>query len=236
MNRILFTCLVLLIHSVSFAEKIEFSKDQLAAETVLPVFDRAEVVKNRNVVLAETFELGLFVGAQLSEAFFRQFSGGLTLSYHMNEVHGLNFIYTNWLEGETSYKQQLEADPDLDINLEGAPELEYLALMYYQFTAWYGKISMTKQTVSNLHLYLLLGGGIAGIGGEANPAFSLGLGQKLYFTDNFALRFDLRGVFYQGPDPLSVEIPVNGEVPATSEFEKTTFLNSIFSVGLVFLI
>ena len=65
---------------------------------------------------------------------------------------------------------------------------------------------------------------------------SLGIGQKFYFSPTWAIRFDLRGLFFNGPDPLSVEITEDGEIPPTAEFEKRLFINTFLTASFVFVL
>jgi hypothetical protein len=73
-----------LTQSTSRAEVIEFSEDELARESVLPVFDQPEAVKRRYVPFDGRFEVGAFVGATLNDPFFNTYPFGLELKYHLS--------------------------------------------------------------------------------------------------------------------------------------------------------
>jgi len=105
----------------------------------------------------------------------------------------------------------------------------------YQYTAFYGKLSLTKDYVMNLSLYGLVGAGMIGIGDVNKPAFNFGLGQKFYFTPSFALRFDLRFLLYQGPDPLSRRLDNKTEVQPASYFDEKLNFSTLLTFGAIYM-
>ncbi len=230
----LFVVTLLISASSAFAERIEFPEDELATETVLPKFDRPTVVRNRNVVTEGRFEPGLFSGWIMNEPFYNNQQIGLNLSYHFNEISAVNVVGASWMSGASTYGKQLKEQNYVDVDNTYGPKSMYL--LNYQFTGFYGKISLTKQAVVNLSLFGLMGIGMVNYEGLNSPAFTFGLGQKFYFTPAIALRFDLRMLAYQGPNPVSLPTINLTTKPAISDFEKSTYLSTVLNVGLVFLL
>lgn len=221
---------------------IEFPKEELAAESVLPVFDRPEATKSRLVTTAKRIELGLTGTYAMTEAFYNPLAIGGMLTYHFDETHGINLFASMNMKGISNYADQLNPIRDQNgnatsyANLQYAPAPKYVALANYQFTAFYGKISLTKESVMNLHLYGLAGLGMVGIGDSSNVAGSIGIGQKFYFGRSFALRFDMRALAYSGPDPISRNLSlVTSEQPASS-FDSKLQLQTLLSVSGVYLL
>ena len=70
-NFVLCLLFVNFTYSFSFAEVIEFPDEDLATETVLPVFENKVAVKNRLIELEGRFEAGFQLGATLNEAFYK---------------------------------------------------------------------------------------------------------------------------------------------------------------------
>ncbi len=236
--------LVLLLLSTpaaSLAEVIEFPEEELAQESVLPIFDNPVSVKARNVVTEKRFEVGGQLGYNLTEAFFNQYSFAGTLTYHLTEEHGVNIFGSFNLPGVTSYTSELNPPPGSteSLNLQHAPRPKWVVLGSYQYTGFYGKMSFTKDYIMNLSLYGL--GGIGGIyiGDKTFPVLNFGLGQKFYFSPHFALRFDLRVLMYQGPDPFGAPkttlLNAAGEQSA-SLFPKRLYIGSLLSVGAIWLL
>lgn len=234
----------LLLHSsVQAAETIRFPEEELATESVLPVFDKPMSVKNRTVQTAKRFELGIMGGMALNEPFASPFSFGGEVSYHLDEEQAINVYGTYFLGGNTRYvgqiNQEVAGNGIANLNLENAPDPKYLALISYQYTAFYGKLSLTKNYIMNLSTYLL--GGVGGfmIGDAINPLVGLGFGQKFHFTPNFALRFDLRLMIYQGPDIAGTspaKTTNSSSEVSSSAFDKRIFTDSMLSLGAVYLI
>ncbi len=234
---------LLLNGSAKASETIRFPEEELATESVLPVFDNPMSVKNRTVQTAKRFEVGFMGGMALNEPFASPFSVGGEVSYHLDEEQAINVYGTYFMGGNTRYvaqiNQEVSGPPNNIANprLENAPDPKYLALASYQYTAFYGKLSLTKNYIMNLSTYLL--GGVGGfmIGDSIQPLVGLGFGQKFHFTPNFALRFDLRMLIYQGPNVVG-SFPTtgsSGEV-SSSAYEKRIFTDSMLSIGAVYLI
>lgn len=221
------------------AEVIQFPEEELATESVLPIFDKPVSVMNRNILTAKRLELGLVGGLSLLEPFYNPYSVGITGSYNFTEEHGVEVLGIFFMQGLSSNGQNLNPIPNktppTNVNLQYAPSPQYLALGNYQYTGFYGKISIAKDFVMHLNTYGLAGAGVIGVGDSVNPILSLGVGEKLYFSPQFALRLDLRFMAYQGPDVLSKPLDTaTGPRPA-SEFSQKLNYVSLLSVGFVYL-
>lgn len=223
---------------------IEFPDEELASESVLPVFDHPEAVKNRLVPTEKRLELGIFGAYSLTEAFFNPLAYGANVSYHLNETSGINLMAQMYMSGISNYGKQLNPIPGpngtpgtTNLNIQYAPAPKYLLLANYQHTAFYGKISLTKDYVMNLSLYGLAGLGVMGVGDTTAPVASVGLGQKFYFGSSFAFRFDLRGILYNGPDVLSgPDLNLRTSEASASEFSNKLQFGTLLSAGVVFLL
>lgn len=222
----------------AFSETIQFPTEELATESVLPVFDQPTSVKNRTVSLAKRIELGVGMGYALTEPFYNPFQLSGNLTYHINEEHGINLYGATYLQGISNEASQLNPVPGtaINMNLQYGPAPKYIALASWQYSAYYGKLSFTKDYVMNLHLYGLAGAGMYGIGDASSPVVSVGLGQKFYFTPSLAFRFDLRILAYQGPDPTSGHLELKTTVQPNSAFEKKMFFEGLLNVGVSYLL
>lgn len=248
MKAALIFLLGLLFAGSAQAEVIQFPDDELATESVLPIFDQPVSVKNRNVTLKGRFELGAMGGYDLVEPFFNPLTVGGTASYHFNEEHGVNLLGNFYLGGVSSYSKQLNPIPGrvqgtntpVYAHLEGAPAPKWMFIGSYQYTGYYGKMSITKSFIMNLSLYGLLGAGAIAIGDATKPIFNVGVGQKFYFTSNIGLRVDLRFLVYQGPDPLSKDMSSTSSANLSEQpsagFSSKTYVSPFLNVGAIFLL
>jgi outer membrane beta-barrel protein len=230
---------LLLAPLVAQAEEIKFPEEELARESVLPIFDRPDSVQNRSVTTAHRFEFGLTGGWTMTDAFFNQISLGGIIAYHFNEVHGVNLMGSERMSGVSNNTDQLNTTKNVaPLNLQYAPAPKYLALVNYQYTAYYGKLSLSKLSVGNLSLFGMVGAGTIGIGDGTFPTLSMGIGQKYYFNRSFALRFDLLVLAYQGPDILAsgVNLTNVNTVQPSSAFPKKTIFDTMLTVGGVYLL
>jgi len=247
--------LVSLLYSFNAsAVTIEFPEDELARESVLPVFDNAVAVKSRLVPTAGRLEFGLAAGFAMNEPFFDSSRFGGHVAYHLDETHGILLsgqLYTDGLgsNGSALAQTNLSNTGAAYIRMEYAPQPKYHFLANYQITPYYGKISVFKNFVMNLSLYGLLGAGVIDIGGETTPALNIGMGQKFYFGKRWGIRADLGLMAYEGVNyflgsggtktPLEDSI-ANPSFTATakmpSEFDRQMNYDLHLSIALIVLL
>lgn len=227
---------------LAFAETVEFPDEELATETVLPVFERSRSVLNRSVQTAQRFEVGADLGMSLSEPFYNPYNLGLMGTYHFTDQHAFNLVGTFFLSGLSQYGKQLQNGEGLtpppannSFDPSKAPAPKWMLLGNYQFTAYYGKISLSKQSVMNLTLFGTLGAGVIQMGGLSCPAVNVGFGQNFFFTKDLALRFDFRLVMYNGPDATSQQLLRTSSAPSETSFGKEIFFQNYFNLGVAYL-
>ena len=85
-----FFIMTLLVSGISYAQsssEVEVPDDELAKESVYPVFDQPISVKNRNVSTVKRFDIGIFGGLALTEPIFNTVKFGLAGNYHLSDDH-----------------------------------------------------------------------------------------------------------------------------------------------------
>lgn len=220
----------------SSGKTVKFSEKDLARESVLPVFDDSTATRKRNILTAKRINLGGYFGMNLNEAFFSQTSYGLSVTYHFNEESGLNLTFHNWLPGLSSYADQLQTSTEFPaVDLYKAPVPKYFLLIDYERTAFYGKLSLSKDLVTNLIIFGTIGGGGITIGNKIYPLFSAGLGQSFFLTRSLSLRADWRFLTYQGPDYLALELRTYSGPVASSAFPDKLNFAMALTFGLYYL-
>ncbi len=224
--------------SAAFAEVVEFSEDELATESVMPVFDRSEIVRNRSIPMTKRLEAGLDVGWALTEAIYGAYNLGANITYHLNEERGINLHYTSYLPGVSTYADQLYGQYGLDYSRAPAPKSSYF--LNYELKMYYGKMSFSKETVLNLSLYSLLGAGMVNYAHKSYPSINIGLGQRFYFTKKFALRFDMKLQYNNATVPVlnhtsARSLLKNYPVPSADDFSERYQLFTFLDGGFVWL-
>ncbi|MCB9072090.1 MAG: outer membrane beta-barrel domain-containing protein [Bdellovibrionaceae bacterium] len=223
---------------------IEFPEEELAKESVLPVFEgETKAVMSRRVITKERFEVGPMVGFIFNEPFFSPLTYGIHAGYHFNEFHSV--AVNAFLRNASISSDAKQVDKDIAtegsqqiINFSVVPVPDYLVTVDYQLTPYYGKISLTKDFVMNLGLYVYGGVGAMGLGGATAPLLDLGVGQNLFFTSRFGLRLDMKFLMYQG---LNVTSKTAVTSAATSKvdpgiFDKQFNVSPSVMLGVVFLL
>ncbi len=235
------------------AKKLRLSDDELSKEAVMPVFDEKIVIKNRRVIHKNKVEIGLFGGNVLSEAIFDPLTFGASLAYHFDNTHGVFVTVGLYQDKLSANGERLKNGDVIDtggntgrfFDASRAPQKEFMIAGHYQYTAYYGKFSLSKETVMNLSLYGLLGGGAYMMEGLVAPMINLGVGQRFYFTKNIAFRLDLLLSSFYGPDITSTfgtandlnepPQPALPEVDADA-FAKKLLFDTQINLGITFLL
>jgi outer membrane beta-barrel protein len=216
------------------AEVIELPQEELAKESVLPVFDRPTVVRNRNVVTAGRVDANLSYGLALSEPIYNVNRFSLSLYYNTSENNAFGILFAQNSSGLSIYAKQLDDQFNLDFGR--APQPQQTIMGDWNWKLFYGKMSVTKNTAVNLGLYTTAAGGMVKYQHKSYPAIAAGLGQKFYFSNRFALRFDFRLYAHQAPIPfLEGGVKKSDPVPEFSAFQERLTYTTILDAGLTWL-
>ncbi len=218
---------------------IEFSEDALAPESVLPVFPRSVYVKSRNIVKKGSMEVQVSGGVSVNNPFFKAYPVGGSVGYYFTEEHGVQFLFGYLVGGKSNYATALERDTRSSpgglgaANFNNFPAQKMLGLLHYEYSPFYGKLSLAKWLNFNMDVVASAGGGMVFLEDGSFPTASLGLGLRFYFGKSFGLRINMYSLFRKGIHYFPVE---NGQA-ATSNFwnvkKSTDSLRKIFKVDVL---
>src|SRR4051812_14644000 len=112
-NRAFMRILILLFATLTLAPlahavDIQFPEEELARESVYPVFDNPTAVKRRNVSLEKRIEVGLYGGWSLNDALNEPLTGGLMLTYHFSEIHAFQVQGGLFSSKDSQYVPEIE--------------------------------------------------------------------------------------------------------------------------------
>jgi outer membrane beta-barrel protein len=236
MKKSIWILLAFLISAHAFADEIEVPEEELARESTLPVFNKRRAVLNRSVLTNEKFELGAGGGLEMNEPYYNTYMFNVQGTYNYTETSAVNIEGLFWMPGLSSYGEQLKAGGKHEsFDAAKAPHPQWAFLANYEYVAYYGKISLTKQTVMNLNLFGLAGLGYINMGAVGVPALNLGLGQNFFITNSIGLRADLRWLIFQGPNPASQHLRATDN-PAPSSFDTRIFYNTQMGLAVVIIL
>lgn len=229
------TLFILLNSAVSrAADSIDLPDEELAKESVTPVFDRMVSVKNRNVVTEGHLEGGIYYGWALTEPIANVSKLGLNLYYNTSEDRAWGLFFNKNFTGLSNYAKQLNSQFTLDFDRAPKPDMTLMA--DYNLKAFYGKMSLTKQTVANFHILGSLAAGVVKYTNKTYPAIAPGVGQKFYFNKNLSLRIDLRLFIHQAPIPFKAgSIKTTDPVPSASDFDERMTYTTVLDLGLSYI-
>lgn len=231
-----FLILFLFSSTIFAAPTIELPDDELAKETVLPVFKKPGMVRMRNVVTNKKLEMGLNYGWLMSEPIFDTSRIGVSGYYHKDENTAWGGIFYAHSTGLSEYAKQL-AGPGFNLDFNRAPKPLYSLYLDYNKKLFYGKMSITKNTSINTHLQALFALGATQYENDKTyPGITAGVGYKFYFNSHLSLRTDLRLMIHQAPTPFKKgALPKNTTDPGFDVFEDRIHFTNTLDVGLNYL-
>lgn len=227
---------ILIFSRVAYtAEEVNVPRDELAQESVYPIFDNPVSVKNRNVQDTETVDIGFYGGAAITEPIYNTMKLGLAVNYHFNEAHSLGLMYGKNSVGLSKDAQGLKNDFGLDFGRAPAPE--YSLMADYNYKMYYGKLSVTKNGVVNTSIYFSGGAGITKYQHKSYPTLSVGVGERFYLTNHFAFKVDLRVQGNTAPVPFQANALREGidPIPTYESFSERFTLTTNLELGLNYL-
>ena len=241
LNQFIFALplVVLLTSTEVFAEDVEVPADELAQESVYPVFDNPVSLKNRNVKDSRTFDVGFFGGLALTEPIYNTTKFGVAANYHFSETHSLGILYAKNSNGLSRDGQGLKDDFGLDFGRAPAPD--YSLMGDYNYKLFYGKLSITKHGVMNTSIYTSAAFGMIKYVHKSYPALAVGIGEKFYFTNHLSLKVDLRLYAHQAPIPFKGSALKDGSkgpadpIPSYDSFSERLTYTTNLEIGLNYL-
>jgi outer membrane beta-barrel protein len=234
MATILFVSLISSLASAEDEARMEVPSDELAKESVYPVFEDSVSVKNRNVATAKRFDIGIFGGLALTEPIFNTIKFGLAGNYHFSEEHSLGLIFTINNSGLSRDAQEIKDTFNLDFTRAPKPKLSVFG--DYNYKPFYGKLSIAKNAVINTTIYGSLGLGMVQYDHKSFPGISVGVGERFYLGRNFSIKTDFRLIMHNAPIPFKGNVlSPNDPVPSYSDFEERLTFTSNLELGLNYL-
>ncbi|MCC2678512.1 MAG: hypothetical protein K0R29_1088 [Pseudobdellovibrio sp.] len=221
------------------ADEISIPTDELARDSVYPVFDSKVSVRNRNVKDIQTFDVGIYGGLAITEPVYNATKIGIAVNYHFNEVHSLGVLFAQNSVGLSKDAQGLKDDFHLDFTRAPYPVSSILA--DYNFKLYYGKLSVTRNGVINTSIYMSGAAGILQYIHKSYPAVAIGVGERFYITNSLAFKVDLRVFANQAPIPFKAgalrdsSSPSPDPVPSYDSFSERLSLTTNLEFGLNYL-
>ncbi len=246
-RKYIFVLINLVFVSYAFSEvKLTFPEEELATESVLPKFETTLAVRNRKVNHKGKFEINFMGGIVASEPIYDPLSFGLSLSYHFNNIQGIHIMALMFSDGLSKSGKSLQngnvigdsgSKSGQEFDALKAPHKEFMLAAHYQYTSYYGKISLTRENIMNLTLSGLFGGGFYSMSGLTAPAVNLGVSQRLYFNSSVAFRFDILFSLFYGPNITSAgTLKPKDPVPDVGKFDKSIQFDTNVYMGVSILL
>jgi outer membrane beta-barrel protein len=174
----------------------------------LTLQDRIRAVSRKTFIKAGRFEFAPFGGVSTNDAFFRRWTVGARLSYHIFDslsidVGGAANLWSQELDPVRVVAQQLNAIPDEavlfgmgDIGITFAPIYGKIALMSEWIIHFDVFVSGGVGATIDSNQYTFLGQELPDFMPGINPAAEIGIGTRIFVFRWLVLRADLRDYAY----------------------------------------
>lgn len=232
---LVFVTIIFISFESQSAEEINVPTDELARDSVYPIFVDNVSVKNRNVKDTETFDLGIFGGLAITEPIYNASKIGLSFNYHLNEFHSIGILFAQNTVGLS--KDALGIKDDFGLDFTRAPYPVNSFYIDYNYKLYYGKLSVTKNGVINTSIYGSGSMGMIKYIHKSYPALAIGVGERFYLTNNFAFKVDLRIFAHTAPIPFKAgALRENIDpVPTYESFSERMTITTNLEFGLNYL-
>jgi outer membrane beta-barrel protein len=165
------------------------------------------VLQNRYFLKTLRPEIGLAYGAMLNEAYTKTRASGVRLGLFASEWVGAEIQYFKMSVEDTEDRKALNTlryrplDPNADANIVVSPDPEInpiRSILDFNVIAapFYGKMNLLDKHIIYSDLYLSAGLSKVDTSQGNLTAFSIGAGQRFYFSGNWSVRFDFKDRIY----------------------------------------
>jgi len=221
--------------TVSAFADVDVPLDELAQESVYPVFDHPQSVKNRNIQTEDRIDVGFFGALALTEPIYNTTKFGLALNYHLTEIHSLGLLLTQNATGLSKDGEALNESPN-NLDFNRAPKPQNTLLVDYNYKPFYGKLSLTKSAVFNTTIYGSLAAGVVKYEHKTYPTLAVGVGERFYFNKALSFKIDLRVFAHQAPIPFKANaLRPNNPIPSFDSFDERLTFTTNLEAGLNYL-
>jgi outer membrane beta-barrel protein len=162
--------------------------------------EKVHAIQDR--IYQKSHEFGIAAGYIPDENFFEAFPAGAYYMFTFNQHIAWEVARAQWIfTSDKDVKNDLEND--FDVRPSEFSEPKYSIYSHAVFTPFYGKDAVLNRGIINRETYFLLGGGVVNYdnkksfedsSSEIAPSLSLGVGQKFFIKDNYALNLELRNI------------------------------------------
>jgi outer membrane beta-barrel protein len=182
------------------------------------------VVQNRTFKKEKRFQIGLLIGKTFGDPFLDITSVGFSTNYYFNEIFGIHLIFLKQIASSSNALKTFEETRNATANTN-----KPFSLIGAEVSAslLYGKLSVVGKKIIYYDLYLDGGVGSTKTESGSYPSIILGLGQRFFISNHYALRIDYHFLGYQ-ETILEKVIPQKLGQPVASRFSQNHLISISF--------
>lgn len=196
------------------------------------------VVQNRAYTKANKWEIGVFGGTVATDPFLTVYNAGTTIGYHFSEYFAFQALYFRDWAGNSSALSTLQRQLTTQNggNSNGATTNYNPPRDYYGgevvASLLYGKLSVFGSAIIYYDMNILAGLGFTATESGTNFTQHIGIGQQVYLSKHFSIKFDYRLMRYEETlDERVIPTEIGQPVGTRNNFSNVFVFGGSFMFG-----
>ncbi len=177
--------MITIASSMSYAQLTEndaFTAGDLSKEVVYPKVDYPEMVLNKKLTFTDRWDVSLDKISVTDEVFYNNNLYGMKLGYYIDEFRSFGGSYQVRQSGYNSYAGEFEAK-GLDFAI--APKHESNLIGYFRHVYYYGKISISRDSIIPMTVSGRYSLGMAKYDTKSLPLANYSFGWQIYLQSRY---------------------------------------------------
>ncbi len=220
--------ILLFISSVSLAaiaqaENDTFTAGDLSKEVVYPKVDYPEMVLNKKLTFTDRWDVSLDKISVTDEVFYNNNLYGMKLGYYIDEFRSFGASYQIRQSGYNIYVNEFAAPSGGGLNFARAPIHESNLIGYFRHVYYYGKISISRDSIIPMTVSGRYSLGLAKYDTKSLPMANYSFGWQIYLQNRYYFELAYGLTVAQAYDLASKDIRETGSNPAPTTAQKGDF-------------
>ena len=220
--------------SITSEAEVEVVKTDVVStisQKINPQTDSQSGVLSRKLTFSGRYAIDLDNGSFPDELIRNSRYSMIRFSKYLNEDYSFGIGYRGRYGGLTQYAEQLSlAATPLDFTR--TPEPEKSGFVSFGYNLFYGKVSLTKNTVMTTLSKIQTDFGVQNFGSVNRPFIQTALVQNFFLSRYLALGFNVGFGFSEITDPTSFDVRVSQPTPNEASFSSKIQFNRYYGINL----
>lgn len=200
-------------------------------QKITPTTDSQSGVLNRKLTFKGRYAIDLDNGSFPDELIRNSRYGMFRFSKYLNEDYSFGIGFRTRYGGLTQYAEQLSQSPTA-LDFSRSPEPQKSGFVSFGYNLFYGKVSLTKNTVMTTLSKIQTDFGVQNFGSVNRPFIQTAFVQNFFLNRYMALGFNLGFGFSEITDPTSFDVRSSQPAPNEASFASKIQFSRYYGLNL----